>query len=83
MLRNAVKFKNRRCENHDAKKILIVDDDVDFRANLEDILVILCTGFSEIISKTKSDQIGARKLLMKPLITSELAIAIRQVLDES
>ena len=48
-----------------------------------DVPVILCTGFSEKISKTKSDQIGARKLLMKPLITSELAIAIRQVLDES
>ena len=47
-----------------------------------DVSVILCTGFSEKISKTKCDQIGARKLLMKPVITSELAEAIRQVLDE-
>ena len=47
-----------------------------------DVSVILCTGFSEKISPTKSDQIGARKLLMKPVITSELAEAIRQVLDE-
>jgi CheY-like chemotaxis protein len=46
-----------------------------------DLPVILCTGFSEKISKSKSDQIGIRKLLMKPVITSELAKAIRQVLD--
>jgi CheY-like chemotaxis protein len=48
-----------------------------------DLPIILCTGFSEKISKSKSDQVGVRKLLMKPVITSELAKAIRQVLDTS
>jgi CheY-like chemotaxis protein len=47
-----------------------------------DIPVILCTGFSEKISQMKTDQLGARKLLMKPLIIGDLAEAIRQVLDE-
>ena len=47
-----------------------------------DIPVILCTGFSEKISNMKSAQIGVKKLLMKPLITNELAVAIRQVLHK-
>jgi PAS domain S-box-containing protein len=48
-----------------------------------DLPIIICTGFSESLTKAKSKQMGAKKMLMKPVITSELAKAIRTVLDES
>ena len=46
-----------------------------------DIPIILCSGFSEIITPEESIAIGIRKFLMKPILMSELAAAIRQVLD--
>ena len=47
-----------------------------------DIPVILCTGFSELINEEKAKEIGAKKYLMKPVSTAELARAVRQALDE-
>ncbi len=47
-----------------------------------DMPVILCTGFSETVNEEKARQIGARALVMKPLIRSELARIIRKTLDE-
>ncbi len=46
-----------------------------------DIPIILCTGFSEIISEEKAKSIGIRKFIMKPLLKNNLAIQIRDVLD--
>jgi PAS domain S-box-containing protein len=46
-----------------------------------DIPVILCSGFSEIITPEEALAIGVRKFLMKPVLMSELAVAIRKVLD--
>ena len=43
--------------------------------------VILCTGFSQSISEEKARRIGIRAFVMKPLIISELAGIIRDVLD--
>ena len=47
-----------------------------------DIPVILCTGFSEIISETKARAIGIRRFIMKPLVRAEMACIIKEVLDE-
>ena len=46
-----------------------------------DIPVILCTGFSERISKEKSESLGIKKLLMKPIALKDLSTTIREVLD--
>ncbi len=47
-----------------------------------DIPVILCTGYSERISKEKAQAIGIREFVLKPIIMSELAVTVRKVLDE-
>ena len=47
-----------------------------------DIPVILCTGFSELINKEKAQDAGICRYLMKPLLKKDLAIAVREVLDE-
>ena len=46
-----------------------------------EIPIILCTGFSERITKGKAKGMGIRKFIMKPLVTSELAEAVREMLD--
>jgi CheY-like chemotaxis protein len=48
-----------------------------------DIPIILCTGFSEYITKEKAESLGIRELLLKPLVMKELAQAIRRVLDSN
>lgn len=45
-----------------------------------DIPIILCTGFSEMISEEKAKSIGIRRFVMKPLFKNQLAKAIREVL---
>jgi CheY-like chemotaxis protein len=47
-----------------------------------DIPIILCTGFSELITEEKAREAGIRAYMMKPLLLSELARTIRDVLDE-
>ena len=47
-----------------------------------DIPIIICTGFSELISEQKTDQIGIKGFLMKPLTIRELAGTVRKVLDQ-
>jgi CheY-like chemotaxis protein len=46
-----------------------------------DIPIILCTGFSEVLTREKAREIGLRAMLMKPLAIDELATQVRQVLD--
>jgi DNA-binding NtrC family response regulator len=46
-----------------------------------DIPIILCTGFSEIISEQASRAIGIRKFIMKPMNRQVLAKAVREALD--
>jgi len=47
------------------------------------IPIILCTGYSEIISEEKAKAIGIKAYLMKPIVKSEFAKTIRDVLDQS
>ena len=48
-----------------------------------DIPIILCTGYSELISREKAREMGIKAFLMKPLLIRELAVAIRKALDGS
>jgi len=45
-----------------------------------DIPIIICTGFSEMLSEEKAKSLGIRKFLMKPLHRGLLAREIREVL---
>ena len=46
-----------------------------------DIPIIIYTGFSEKISKNRARDIGIRKFIMKPIVMSDLAKAVREALD--
>jgi len=46
-----------------------------------DLPIIMCTGFSEIITKEKALGMGVRKLMMKLLSLGALARTIRELLD--
>jgi YesN/AraC family two-component response regulator len=46
-----------------------------------DIPIILCTGFSELISKEKAESLGIKGFLMKPVVIKDLSNMIRNVLD--
>ncbi len=46
-----------------------------------DIPVILCTGFSEMMSKEKAATLGIKGFLMKPIVIKDLSQIIRDVLD--
>ncbi len=46
-----------------------------------DIPIIMCTGFSEVISEKKAKAIGIRELVMKPVLRKDIAKIIRRVLD--
>jgi signal transduction histidine kinase/ActR/RegA family two-component response regulator len=43
--------------------------------------VILCTGYSEMISEEKAMSMGIRKFVLKPVVMSELTAAIRSALE--
>jgi PAS domain S-box-containing protein len=45
--------------------------------------IVICTGFSERISLENVISIGAKALLMKPIIKSKLATTIRETLDKA
>jgi len=46
-----------------------------------DMPIILCTGYSEIITEEEAKKLGIREFIMKPLFMKDLALAIRRVLD--
>jgi two-component system cell cycle sensor histidine kinase/response regulator CckA len=46
-----------------------------------DIPIILCTGFSEVISAEEAKALGIREFVMKPFATREIAEITRHVLD--
>jgi DNA-binding NtrC family response regulator len=48
-----------------------------------DMPIIICTGYSSIISEENFLAIGIKTYLKKPISTKRLAISIRQVIDEN
>ena len=47
------------------------------------IPVILCTGYSKKLSKKSTAEIGIKALTYKPIVKTDLAKAVRKVLDEA
>jgi len=47
-----------------------------------DIPVILCTGFSEMMSKEKAEALGIKGFMLKPIVLKDLSGMIRKVLDK-
>ncbi|MBA7556230.1 Sensor kinase CckA [subsurface metagenome] len=47
-----------------------------------DIPIVLCTGFSETVSREKAIAVGVRDYIMKPFVSSRIAATIRRVLDK-
>lgn len=47
-----------------------------------DLPIILCTGYSKMISDESARRIGIRAFLYKPVVRSEMAKTVRKVLDE-
>ncbi len=45
------------------------------------IPILLCTGFSEIMSEEKAASFGIKGFLLKPIVMKDLAQKIREVLD--
>ncbi|MCP3888029.1 MAG: response regulator [Desulfobulbaceae bacterium] len=48
-----------------------------------DIPIILCTGYSTIISEEKAKSIGIKEFALKPLSKKDIAVLIKKVLDNS
>lgn len=48
-----------------------------------DVPIIICTGFSENISKEEAKVMGIKGFLMKPVVKAEMAGMIRKVLNEA
>jgi len=48
-----------------------------------DIPIIICTGFSERINKEQAETDKVKGFLMKPVVKSEMAQMVREVLDEA
>jgi CheY-like chemotaxis protein len=46
------------------------------------IPVILCTGFSEVITPERVKALGIKEFIMKPMVKSQIASAIRRALDQ-
>ncbi|MCK4542738.1 MAG: PAS domain S-box protein [Spirochaetales bacterium] len=47
-----------------------------------DIPIILCTGFSEMMSEEKAKSLGIKGFLMKPVVMKDFSNMIRKVLDK-
>ena len=47
-----------------------------------DIPILLCTGFSEILSEENMASIGIKGFMLKPVATEDFAQKIREILDE-
>ena len=47
-----------------------------------DIPIVICTGFSDLISEEKAKKIGISGFLMKSLIMKNLAYCVRKALDK-
>ena len=46
-----------------------------------DIPIILCTGYSTIMSQKKAKAMGIKEFALKPLSKMDIAVLIRKVLD--
>ncbi|WP_163340969.1 PAS domain S-box protein [Desulfopila sp. IMCC35008] len=47
-----------------------------------DIPVVICTGYSDILDRTKALKYGAKELLMKPVDRTQLSMVVGQILSD-
>ena len=47
------------------------------------IPVIICTGFSSIMSREQADALGVKGFLMKPIVMKDIAGSVREALDKT
>jgi PAS domain S-box-containing protein len=47
------------------------------------IPIIICTGFSETVTPERAEELGVSAVVMKPLVSSQIAGRIRSILDAS
>ena len=47
-----------------------------------DMPIILCTGYSDVVSKKEALAMGIKRYVSKPIHGDELLLAVRDVLDE-
>jgi DNA-binding NarL/FixJ family response regulator len=55
---------------------------IELRRIRPDVPIILCTGFSYSMTAERAQALGIAAFLMKPLVTRDLALTIRQVLAQ-
>lgn len=55
----------------------------EIKALRPEIPIIICTGFTKILSKEKAEEIGIATFLTKPVPMKDFATVVRKVLDES
>ena len=48
-----------------------------------DIPVILCTGFSELVTAERAKSLGLKEFIMKPVVLRQLAGAVRRSFDDN
>lgn len=54
-----------------------------FLALRSDLPVIVCSGYSETFQEEDARRLGVKRYLVKPVATRELALQVREVLDEA
>ncbi len=54
---------------------------LEIRRIRPDIPIIICTGFSELINEDEARMLGIQKLLIKPIFLKNLAVVLREILD--
>ncbi|NLD35872.1 MAG: response regulator [Desulfatiglans sp.] len=54
----------------------------EFMTIRPDIPIILCTGFSDVISEEEAKAIGIKEFIMKPIVISDIACKVRKILDK-
>ncbi len=47
-----------------------------------DARIIICTGYSGRLTESRAEQLGIKAFIVKPMLKSELATAIRQAIDQ-
>jgi CheY-like chemotaxis protein len=47
-----------------------------------DMPIIVCTGYSSILSEDRARAIGIRELLLKPILKQDISLVVRRVLDD-
>ncbi|MCP4670604.1 MAG: response regulator [Desulfobacula sp.] len=54
---------------------------IELLAIRPDLPIILCTGYSEKMTKTKAKELGIKKYIQKPITNTDLTILAREILD--